>query len=164
MEFPLKCNLHLLTLDDLRRALTDQEFMEFPYPGAYRVRSDVIVNEINRRIHHGEDLSVHLVRECIAEKLGIEPDEGALRVLVYNAFNYVDYDRYERDGCVPLTRTLLEELGEGAEVEFLGKGDTFHVRVSNGLHYLCDPGARNYGIPLRGQPVKVIKRGTHAKE
>lgn len=91
--------------------------------------------------------------------------------VVYASQNHRRYLQQVAAGHAPLTQAMIDEAGEGGEIEFEGHNilcqktvNAMKVRRVDGWLYLMPPRSRNKHFPPQGQPAKIIKYGKRKAE
>lgn len=161
-------SLHLKDENDLRAALDNPEYMDWPYPRKWHVRSDFIIGIIDEIAMEGKyPYNIDVQRRTEARlEIGQQNDnQSPLSVLVYNAQKFRHSDERIKAGYEPLSQELLDRAGEGAQIEVQGETIIggmctvlYNVRKIGEKLYAMQPRKRKYALSILGQPAKIVNR------
>ena len=167
--FKTKCSLHLKNKEDLLEAIKNPEFLEWQYPKGWEVKSDFIIDVIDQMEKENRDTSNVFVQRQVEKALDIEQQDdnnSSLARLVYNAQSFYRSEQLILKGYQPLTDELLCYVGNGGQIAM--EGDlvfpithdyVLNVREIQGKIYAIPPRKRRFAVSIKGQPVKIIKKG-----
>lgn len=166
-EFMPEPSLLLTTPKDTLFAIQNPEWMQWPHPKRYEVKSTWIISLINEITTSGKYPYNLDVQRLAEERLGLEksPDSGCpISVLVYNAQAYRRSDKLTADGYQPLSNNLVAKaFADKSKLQFPGAEELCNVRQIDGKLYVMKPRKRRWGVGIHGQPVKIIPKEQYAK-